>query len=141
MPLSSGFGSAQGVLVHVEAQCQLQVHRSGEISSKNGGSGNTSEKSFGEIYRAEGQNAPLDEGVLQPRREAVVGSVLYFLEDSGYVSVLQQWAGLEHSYPKLGVVTIFILLAGFLLFVLGVGTREREVPATSSQHLSAGSNP
>ena len=53
---------------------------------------------------------------------AMAGSVLYFLEDSGYVSLIEQGTGLAHSYSQLLVVTAGILGVGFGLFALGVRT-------------------
>ncbi len=71
---------------------------------------------------------------------AGAGSVLYFLEDSGYVSVLQQWTGFEHSYPKLGVVTAVILLAGMLFFVIGKQSPEATRSEVLSERTDAGTS-
>ncbi|XOZ32609.1 sodium:proline symporter [Halomonadaceae bacterium KBTZ08] len=51
---------------------------------------------------------------------AVTGAVLYFLEDSGYSTLLSGLTGLEHTYSHLLVVTIGILLVGFTVFLLGL---------------------
>lgn len=72
---------------------------------------------------------------------AVAGSVVYFLEDSGYVSVLQHWTGLEHSYPQLGVVTAVILATGFLFFAIGIEATDEETPAASAQRRAADEMP
>ncbi|MEQ6885408.1 sodium:proline symporter [Salicola sp. Rm-C-2C1-2] len=51
---------------------------------------------------------------------AIAGAVLYFLEDSGYITLLAELTGLEHTYSHLLVVTIGILLVGFTVFSLGL---------------------
>ncbi len=56
---------------------------------------------------------------------AMAGSVVYFLEDSGYVAWIGALTGVEHSYSKLLVVTVFILAGGMAAFALGVRRRER----------------
>lgn len=54
---------------------------------------------------------------------SVAGAVLYFLEDSGRISLLETVTGLEHAYAHLLVITVTILAAGFGLFALGVRRR------------------
>ncbi|WP_290651218.1 sodium:proline symporter [Aquisalimonas sp.] len=65
---------------------------------------------------------------------AMVGSVLYFLEDSGYIAWIGEATGLEHSYSKLLLVTMAILIVGFLSFWLGL---RSEGEAGSRQPRSA----
>ncbi|MFO7859154.1 MAG: sodium:proline symporter [Ectothiorhodospiraceae bacterium] len=50
---------------------------------------------------------------------AIAGSVVYFLEDSGYTTVVGQLSGLEHSYAKLLLITLVILAGGMAAFALG----------------------
>jgi len=45
------------------------------------------------------------------------GAVLFFLEDSGYITVLAELTGLEHTYSHLLVVTVGILVVGFTVFI------------------------
>ncbi len=49
---------------------------------------------------------------------AIVGAMLYFLENSGRSSLIGGLTGLDHSYSKLLVVTVAILLIGFVAFAL-----------------------
>lgn len=51
---------------------------------------------------------------------AVGGAILYFLEDSGYITLLARLTGFEHTYSHLLVVTVVILVIGFAVFSLGV---------------------
>ncbi|WP_133736258.1 sodium:proline symporter [Halospina denitrificans] len=51
---------------------------------------------------------------------AIGGAVLYFLEDSGYITMLAALTGLEHTYSHLLVVTLGILVVGFSVFILGL---------------------
>jgi Na+/proline symporter len=55
---------------------------------------------------------------------ALAGSALYFLENSGYVSVIHAVTGLEHSYSKLLAITVLILGAGFACFALGLQPKD-----------------
>lgn len=55
---------------------------------------------------------------------AIGGSVLYFLEDSGYTTVLANLTGFEHTYSHLLVITLVILAAGHLFFALGLQPNE-----------------
>lgn len=63
---------------------------------------------------------------------AVLGSVLYFLETSGYMSLLGDLTGFTHSYSKLLVITLFILAVGLLSFALGLKPKQSEV--SDEQH-------
>ncbi|SEO79203.1 sodium:solute symporter family transporter [Aquisalimonas asiatica] len=54
---------------------------------------------------------------------AMGGSFLYFLEDSGYVGWIGALTGVEHSYSKLLVVTVAILVGGMAAFALGLRRR------------------
>ncbi|WP_375058197.1 hypothetical protein [Zobellella sp. DQSA1] len=54
---------------------------------------------------------------------AMAGAVLYFLEKGGRISLIGDLFGVEHSYAKLLVVTLFILLSGLLCFALGLKPR------------------
>ena len=51
---------------------------------------------------------------------AVGGSVLYFVETSGYVNLIGDFTGVTHSYSKLLVITLAILATGFVSFALGM---------------------
>lgn len=51
---------------------------------------------------------------------ALVGAVLYFLEKGGRTDLIGPLFGVEHSYSKLLVITIVILLSGLILFTLGL---------------------
>ncbi len=57
---------------------------------------------------------------------AIGGSVLYFLQDSGYTNLLAGLTGLEHTYSHLLVITVVILLSGHLFFALGLRPRTAE---------------
>lgn len=57
---------------------------------------------------------------------AVVASVLYFLENSGYIGWIGALTGVEHSYSKLLVITVVVLLSGFISFALGMERRPHE---------------
>lgn len=54
---------------------------------------------------------------------AVGGSVIYFLETSGYVNWIGSWTGVEHDYSKLLILTLVILTVGLVSFWWGL---ERE---------------
>jgi len=49
---------------------------------------------------------------------AIAGAVIYFLENSGRISLIGSLTGLDHSYSKLLVVTVAILVIGFAAFAL-----------------------
>ncbi|MBE0507458.1 MAG: hypothetical protein IBX50_12200 [Marinospirillum sp.] len=51
---------------------------------------------------------------------AVGGSVIYFLETSGYVNWIGGWTGVEHNYSKLLILTLFILGVGLISFWWGM---------------------
>ena len=51
---------------------------------------------------------------------AFAGAVLYFLEKGGRIDLIGPLFGVEHSYSKLLVITIVILLSGLILFTLGL---------------------
>lgn len=51
---------------------------------------------------------------------AVGGSVIYFLETSGYVNWIGGWTGVEHDYSKLLILTLFILCVGLISFWWGM---------------------
>ncbi|GGB51698.1 sodium:solute symporter [Oceanisphaera marina] len=51
---------------------------------------------------------------------ALAGAVLYFLEKGGRLDLIGPLFGVEHSYSKLLVITVAILLSGLLLFALGL---------------------
>ncbi len=55
---------------------------------------------------------------------AMVGAILYFLEDSGYTGLIGGLTGFEHSYSHLLVITLVILVSSMLFFVLGLGPRH-----------------
>ncbi len=54
---------------------------------------------------------------------AFAGAVLYFLEKGGRLDLIGPLFGVEHSYSKLLVITIGILLAGLVSFALGLRPR------------------
>ena len=49
---------------------------------------------------------------------AIAGSALYFLENSKRISIIGPLTGVEHSYSKLLVVTVVILVIGFIAFAV-----------------------
>lgn len=51
---------------------------------------------------------------------AVGGSVVYFLETSGYIGWIGYFSGAEHDYTKLLLLTVFILLVGLISFWWGL---------------------
>jgi len=51
---------------------------------------------------------------------AFSGAVLYFLENSGYISWVGQATGVEHSYGKLLIITAAVLAIGLAAFAAGV---------------------
>ncbi|SFB78647.1 Na+/proline symporter [Marinospirillum celere] len=51
---------------------------------------------------------------------AVGGSVVYFLETSGYLNWIGYWTGVEHDYSKLLLLTVFILSVGMISFWWGM---------------------
>lgn len=55
---------------------------------------------------------------------AIGGSLLYFLEDSGYIGWIGTVTGVEHSYSKLLVITIAILVVSMLAFWRGLRRPE-----------------
>ncbi|GAA3528826.1 hypothetical protein [Zobellella aerophila] len=55
---------------------------------------------------------------------AMGGAVLYFLEKARYVDWIGPLTGVEHSYSKLLVITIGILLTGIASFALGLKPRD-----------------
>lgn len=55
---------------------------------------------------------------------AIGGSVLYFLENSGYTSLLARLTGLEHTYSHLLVITLVILALSMAFFALGLKPRN-----------------
>lgn len=55
---------------------------------------------------------------------AVAGSVLYFLENSGYVDWIGRLTGVAHSYSKLLILTVVILAIGFASFALALEPRK-----------------
>lgn len=62
---------------------------------------------------------------------ALGGAMLYFLEDSGYTTILARITGLEHTYAHLLVVTLVTLTAGLIFFGAGLrprAERQQEVP-------------
>lgn len=58
---------------------------------------------------------------------AVLGSILYFLETSGYTTLLGDLTGFSHSYSKLLVITLFIMTIGLFSFALGLKPLNSEV--------------
>ena len=60
---------------------------------------------------------------------AFAGAVLYFLEKGGRTDLIGPLFGVEHSYSKLLVITILILLSGLVLFTLGLKPKAVQ-PAT-----------
>lgn len=60
---------------------------------------------------------------------AVTGAILYFLENSGYISIVQSIAGPVHGYGKLLLITLGILAVGFTSFFMGLvpHRHQREV--------------
>lgn len=54
---------------------------------------------------------------------ALLGSVLYFAEESGYVSILQPLAGIEHKYTKLLLISVAVLAMGSMAFIAGAMQR------------------
>lgn len=56
---------------------------------------------------------------------ATAGAALYFLEDAGYTSWLGSLTGLEHSYSKLLLITVIVLVIGFASFALGAQRTAR----------------
>lgn len=49
---------------------------------------------------------------------AITGAIVYFLENSKRITWIGDLSGVEHSYSKLLVVTVAILLVGFVSFAL-----------------------
>ena len=50
---------------------------------------------------------------------AMTGAAIYFLENSGRITLIGDLTGVSHSYAKLLVVTVVILVLGFAAFALG----------------------
>ncbi|MEL6287538.1 MAG: sodium:proline symporter [Pseudomonadota bacterium] len=62
---------------------------------------------------------------------AMAGATLYFVEASGYSSVMGALTGLEHKYAKLLVICVAVMVIGCGAFVLGrVLARSRPAPST-----------
>ena len=59
---------------------------------------------------------------------ALAGGVLYMLESSGYINLLQPLFGYAHKYSKLLIICMIILVVGFVSFSVG---RQRPVMAMS----------
>ncbi|GAA3712831.1 sodium:solute symporter [Oceanisphaera sediminis] len=57
---------------------------------------------------------------------ALAGAGLYFLEKGGRLDLIGPLFGVEHSYGKLLVITVGILLSGMVLFALGLKSRAVE---------------
>src|SRR5690606_14685834 len=55
---------------------------------------------------------------------AIGGAIVYFLENSGRITLVGDLSGLEHSYGKLLVITVAILVVGFVAFALASRRRE-----------------
>ena len=51
---------------------------------------------------------------------AITGAVLYFTESSGYTD----WLGNSHKYTKLLQITVAVLIAGCLMFWMGIKTSQ-----------------
>jgi Na+/proline symporter len=51
---------------------------------------------------------------------AIAGAVLYFLENSGYLAVLEPMTGLEHKYERLLLISLAVLAIGMSAFALGL---------------------
>lgn len=60
---------------------------------------------------------------------AMVGSGLYFAEETGYLAILQPLTGVEHKYTKLLVISAGVLAFGMLAFALGALLRAQTRPA------------
>lgn len=56
---------------------------------------------------------------------AVGGAILYFLEDSGYTTILATLTGFEHTYSHLLVVTLVLQIAGIGFFAAGLEPKNR----------------
>lgn len=59
---------------------------------------------------------------------ATLGAALYFLEDTGYIDWIGALTGLEHSYPKLLLVTVSVLAVGFASFTVGLQRSDDASP-------------
>jgi solute:Na+ symporter, SSS family len=60
---------------------------------------------------------------------AAGGSVLYFLENSGYGNWIGHMTDVEHSYTKLLIISVAILLVGLVTFLLALEPRGRHAAA------------
>ena len=58
---------------------------------------------------------------------ALAGAALYFTESSGYTA----WLGEAHKYTKLLWISLFVLLGGCALFLLGKFTAYKPTPASA----------
>ena len=56
---------------------------------------------------------------------AIAGAIVYFLENSKRVTLIGDLTGVEHSYSKLLVVTVAILVIGFVAFALASRPAQR----------------
>jgi len=56
---------------------------------------------------------------------ALVGASLYFLETSGYTSIVGQMTGAEHKYAKLLYLCIGVLFVGFSAYIIGIMGNRR----------------
>jgi len=56
---------------------------------------------------------------------AMAGAVIYFTESSGYTNWFNQIFGIEHKYTKLLLISIVVLAAGSLAFLVGWLTNLR----------------
>ncbi len=70
---------------------------------------------------------------------AMCAAGAYFLESSGYITIVGSLTGFEHKYTKLLVITAAVLAAGFIAFVIGrQGGMPVETPQAQPQTAGGG---
>ncbi len=62
---------------------------------------------------------------------ALAGAAVYFLENAGYVAVVELLTGLEHKYNRLLAISVAVLAVGLGSFALGL--RRKPLPALASR--------
>ena len=57
---------------------------------------------------------------------ALGGAVAYFVENAGYVALVEPLTGLEHKYSRLLAISAAVLVIGVVSFALGLRRRDRQ---------------